>query len=109
MNELSSEEFWVTRIKNAGDDTKKREKVFARILSVLTNELPTREMFIGPGPRSGTQALIEKLDGDELTEFLYGLTAGIEKGDWARLASHRTFLAALYLEVWRDLSLHSDT
>ena len=109
MNELSSDENWLMRIENAGDDTKKRGKVFASILVILTDELPKKKKFIGPVSWSKAKALVENLDDNELIELLHGVTAGIHKGDWARLASHRTFSAALYLEVWRHSSLHSDT
>ncbi len=100
---------WSTRIQNDGHDPKKRAKVFADILITITDELPSKKYFIGSISRSDAKKLIENLDDNEFKELLHGVKAGIEEGDWARLALHCTFSVALYLEVWRDSSLHSDT
>ena len=80
---------WSVLFEKAGDDLKKRERVFARILSTLNSKLNLDDAV----------KVIESLDEKGLKEWQDGVKAGIEKRDWAILASHRTFRVVPYLEV----------
>ena len=96
MNEWSSESLLAQRIKNAEKNTEKQERVLADIIVAVTAELRSNANFIRPINLHDARELIKDLDDDQLKELQEGVNAGIDKHNWTRLASHRTFSLISY-------------
>ena len=95
MNDMD----WSNMLKRAGNDAKKKKKVFGLMINLLTNAASFETNFIDPTPRAAGEKLIEGLDEKGLEEWQDGVKAGIETGDWAGLASHCTFWI---VPIWRS-------
>ena len=72
---------WLERFERAGDDLKKREKVFAQILLEASFEASSELNFVEIHSRSNAEKLIQSLDEKGLKEWQDGVKAGIQKRD----------------------------
>ena len=91
---------WPILIQDAGNNLEKQGNVFADILVAVTAVMGSKADFIAPALWHDARNLIYNLDDIVFEEWQNGVKEGVDKHDWARLASHRTFSTVLYLEVW---------
>ena len=92
MNKHSSQMCWSIILERAGNNLEQQLTIFGHILGHVTGQLASKEAC----HLADIWKLIRDLDDVRFQELQEAVKAGVDKHDWARLASHRTFYLISY-------------